>query len=214
MRINSRDGGSALRAANFYSKIGGGELEFYALMLNKPGSPIKNGQLNIKNFSVRDQTLAEIDARGKIKKSGPRSGGVNFKRLTLPFTADAKYIRLGDTLLRGPQMGATAEGIIRKSDGAIDITGTYIPAYGLNAAVGKIPLLGDILTGGNREGIIGITYAMGGTVKKPQFQVNPLSAVAPGIFRKLFEFQPARRPRVDPEAAVQEEEPADTGAPY
>jgi hypothetical protein len=216
MRINSRDGGGALRAANFYSKIAGGVLEFSALMLNKPGSPIKNGQLIISNFAVRDEAaLAELDSRGRPKKSGPRKGGITFKRLSMPFTADAKYIRLGDTMLRGPEIGATAEGIIRKSDGAIDITGTYIPAYGLNAAIGKVPLFGDILTGGNREGFIGVTYAMGGTIKKPKFQINPLSAVAPGIFRKLFEFQPAKRPRVDPDAAaIQEESPEDTGAPY
>lgn len=216
MRINSQDGGSTMRAANFYSKIAGGDLEFYALMLNKPGSPIKNGQLILSSFAVRDEAaLAELDTRGKPKKSGPRKGGMSFKRLTIPFTADAQFIRLGETMLRGPEVGATAEGIVRKSDGAIDITGTYIPAYGLNAAFGKIPLFGNILTGGNREGIIGITYAMGGTIKKPRFQFNPLSAVAPGIFRKLFEFQPARRPKVDPDAAAAEaiEEP-ESGAPY
>jgi hypothetical protein len=208
LRVNSQDGGGTLRAANFYSKIAGGDLEFYALMLNKPGSPIKNGQLNISNFAVRDEAaLAELDSRGRPKKSGPRKGGVTFKRLTMPFVSDGQYIRLGDTMLRGPEIGATAEGIIRKSDGAIDITGTYIPAYGLNAALGKVPLLGDILTGGNREGFIGLTYAMSGTIKKPKFQINPLSAVAPGIFRKLFEFQPGRRPRVDPEAAAAEPVP-------
>jgi hypothetical protein len=213
MRIVSQDGGGALRAANFYSKIAGGDLEFYALMLNKPGSPIKNGQLNLNNFSVRDEAaLAELDTRGRPKKSGPRKGGLVFKRLTMPFTADAKYIRLGQTELRGSEVGAKAEGIIRKSDGAIDITGVYIPAYGLNAAIGKVPLFGPLITGGKREGLIGITYAMGGTIKKPKFQFNPLSIVAPGFTRKLFEYQPGRRPVVDPEAAA-DDPPTEAPAP-
>jgi hypothetical protein len=213
MRINSQDGGGALRAANFYSKIAGGDLEFYALMLNKPGSPIKNGQLNLKNFSVRDEAaLAELDTRGRPKKSGPRKSGLVFKRLTMPFTADAKYIRLGDTELRGSEVAAKAEGIIRKSDGAIDITGVYIPAYGLNSAISKVPLFGPLITGGKREGLIGITYAMGGTIKKPKFQFNPLSIVAPGFTRKLFEYQPGRRPVVDPEAAADAPPPAEAPA--
>jgi hypothetical protein len=58
----------------------------------------------------------------------------------------------------------------------------------LNAALGDIPLFGDILTGGKGQGIIGVTFALGGTVDKPAFQMNPVSAVAPGIFRKFFEF--------------------------
>ena len=90
--------------------------------------------------------------------------------------------------MRGPELGASAEGLIRKSDGAVDITGTIIPAYALNAALGDIPLFGDILTGGKGQGIIGVTFALGGTVDKPAFQMNPVSAVAPGIFRKFFEY--------------------------
>jgi Protein of unknown function/AsmA-like C-terminal region len=212
IRVTSRDGGSTLRASNFYSKIAGGELVFYALMANSQGSPIRNGQLSLRNFDVRNEAaLAELDSRGRPKKSGPRKGGISFKRLEMPFTTDAKFVRLGDTLLRGSEVGATAQGLIRKSDGAMDVTGTYIPAYGLNAALGKIPLFGDILTGGNKEGIFGVTYAVGGTVQKPKFQINPLSVVAPGVFRKLFEFQPPRRKG---NRAAEPEGEALTEAPY
>jgi len=107
----------------------------------------------------------------------------------LPFTTDAKFVRICNSLIRGDDLGATAEGLIRKSDGAIDITGTIIPAYGANAALGKIPLLGDILTGGGGEGIFGLTYALSGAMAEPRFQVNPVSAIAPGILRKFFEFE-------------------------
>ena len=190
LRVATADGGAALRASNFYSKIAGGELQFYALMANAPGSPVRNGELTIKRFEVRDEAaLAELDARGKPKKSGPRKGGVTFKRLTLPFTTDAKFVRICKVELRGDEMGAVAEGIIRKADGAIDITGTMIPAQGLTRIFNDVPLFGQILGGGKGEGIFGITFAMGGLITKPQTQVNPLSILAPGIFRKIFEFQ-------------------------
>ena len=135
-----------------------------------------------------EAALAELDARGKPKRSGPRRDALTFSKLTLPFTSDSRFIRIGESLVRGPELGASAQGIIRKSDGAIDITGTIIPAYALNAALGDIPLVGDILTGGKGQGIIGVTFALGGTVDKPAFQMNPVSAVAPGIFRKFFEY--------------------------
>jgi hypothetical protein len=189
LRIAGRDGGAALRAANLYSKVAGGQIDFYALLSNDANSSVRRGQLILRNFEVRNEAaLAELDQKGKPRQSGPRKEGISFKRLTLPFTTDAKFVRIGDSLIRGNELGATAEGLIRKGDGAIDITGTIIPAYGPNAALGKIPLIGDILTGGGGEGIFGLTYALGGTMAAPRFQVNPLSAIAPGIFRKLFEF--------------------------
>lgn len=188
MRINGRDGGAAIRAANLYSKVAGGQIEFYALLSGK-GSNVKDGRLVLRNFEVRNEAaLAELDSRGKPKRAGPRREALAFNRLTLPFTSDQQFIRIGESLVRGAELGATAEGLIRKSDGAVDITGTIIPAYALNSALGEIPLFGDILTGGKGEGIIGVTFALGGSVDKPVFQMNPVSAVAPGIFRRLFDY--------------------------
>jgi len=193
MRINGRDGGAAIRAANLYSKVAGGQIEFYAL-LNRDGTSVRNGKLILRDFEVRNEAaLAELDARGKPKRDAPRRDGprrdaLSFKKLTLPFTSDSRFICIGEALVRGPELGASAAGLIRKSDGAIDIAGTITPAYALNAALGDIPLLGDIITGGKGQGIIGVTFAMGGTVDKPDFQMNPVSAVAPGFLRKFFEY--------------------------
>jgi hypothetical protein len=190
LRVNSDDGGSALRAANFYSKVAGGKLEFYALMANAPGSPIRNGELVLRKFDVRNEAaLAELDSRGRPKKSGPRIEGVSFKRLRMPFKTDAKFVRLCNVELKGNDLGGVAKGVIRKADGAIDITGTMIPAQGINGVLDDIPLFREILMGGKGEGLFGVTFAMGGTISKPRTQVNPLSALAPGFLRKAFEFQ-------------------------
>jgi hypothetical protein len=187
--ITSADGGATLRASNLYSKVAGGSLEFSALLSNEGSSTIRNGRLILRDFDVRNEAaLADIDSRGKSKKSGPRREGLSFTRLTLPFTTDAKFIRICDSLLKGIELGAAAEGLIRKSDGAIDITGTIIPAYGLNSAVGNIPLFGEILTGGKGQGIFGLAFALGGSMANPRMQYNPLSAITPGIFRKIFEY--------------------------
>lgn len=201
MRINGRDGGAAIRAANLYSKVAGGQIEFYAL-LNNDGTSVRKGKLVLRDFEVRNEAaLAELDAAGKPKRDAPRRDGprrdaLSFAKLALPFTSDSRFICIGEARVRGPELGASAAGLIRKADGAIDIAGTITPAYALNAALGDIPLLGDIITGGKGQGIIGVTFAMGGTVDKPDFQMNPVSAVAPGFLRKFFEYssrcEPAR----------------------
>ena len=199
MRINGRDGGAAIRAANLYSKVAGGQIEFYAL-LNAEGTAVQKGKLVLRDFEVRNEAaLAELDAAGKPKRDAPRRDGprrdaLSFAKLSLPFTSDNRFICIGEALVRGPELGASAAGLIRKADGAIDIAGTITPAYALNAALGDIPLLGDIITGGKGQGIIGVTFAMGGTVDKPDFQMNPISAVAPGFLRKFFEYSSRCQP--------------------
>ncbi|WP_164055925.1 hypothetical protein, partial [Serratia marcescens] len=45
------------------------------------------------------------------------------------------------------------------------------------------------LGGAPDEGVIGITYEIAGQVSQPRLTVNPLSAVAPGFLRKMFEFR-------------------------
>jgi hypothetical protein len=196
MRIISNDAGSVLRAANFYSKVAGGQLSFFAMVGNEEGSPVHVGRLEIRNFEVRNEAaLAELDKRGQPTKSGPRKDGLKFQRFWLPFTTDDKFVRLGDSMLRGPDLCATADGVIRKVDGALDITGSVVPACGVSGIFNNIPLLGDILSGGNsNEGLFGVTYAVGGTLSDPKVQVNPLSALAPGIFRRFFDFNSRKAP--------------------
>ena len=192
MNLKSADAGSTLRAANLYSKVSGGQLEFSALIGNEEGSPLRDGNLTVRDFQVRNEaTLAEVDKRGKSAQPGPRADAVSFATLYLPFTADEQFLRFNGGTVRGPTLCATADGAVRKSDNAIDISGTVVPACGLSRIFNNVPLLGDILNGGNyNEGIFGLTYAMTGTFADPKVQMNPLSVLAPGMFRRLFDFNP------------------------
>jgi hypothetical protein len=42
--------------------------------------------------------------------------------------------------------------------------------------------------GGEKEGLFGITYEVVGRPGNPVLRVNPISALAPGLLRKVFEF--------------------------
>ena len=62
------------------------------------------------------------------------------------------------------------------------------PGYSLNRLVSKIPIVGLLAGGGKKAGLIGITFQLRGQYKNPQLLVNPISLLAPGVFRKIFEF--------------------------
>ena len=70
--------------------------------------------------------------------------------------------------------------------------GTFVPLYGLNNMFGQIPIVGLFL-GGSNEGLIGVTYEIIGTPNKPVLRVNPISAMAPGLLRKIFEFNTGKQ---------------------
>ena len=189
LQLASRDAGAVLRAANLYSKISGGTLSLQANLAAAPNSGIDKGLLVLRHFRVLNESaLATIESStGKRSKLGPRRRkGQKFKKLKLPFSIDPTFVNIGDALIKGSDLGASANGRIRKSDGAMDIAGTVIPAYSLNSAVSGVPLLGTLLTGGKGQGVFGLTYALQGTMRKPKFIVNPVSALAPGILRGLF----------------------------
>jgi hypothetical protein len=69
----------------------------------------------------------------------------------------------------------------------VRMRGTFVPLYGLNNMFGQIPIVGLFL-GGSDEGLLGVTYEVVGPPGAPVLRVNPISAVAPGLLRKFFEF--------------------------
>ena len=53
---------------------------------------------------------------------------------------------------------------------------------------GEIPILGAILGNGHERGLIGITFRLTGSFEDPRLKVNPISIIAPGIFRSIVQF--------------------------
>jgi hypothetical protein len=50
-----------------------------------------------------------------------------------------------------------------------------------------------LFLGGSNEGVFGVTYEVVGTPDKPTLRVNPISAMAPGVLRKIFEFNTGKQ---------------------
>ena len=96
-------------------------------------------------------------------------------------------VALRDGVVRGPVLGATIDGMIDYSRDEVHLRGTLVPLYGPNNLLGQLPLVGLFL-GGEKEGLVGITYEVVGRPGNPVLRVNPISALAPGLLRKVFEF--------------------------
>lgn len=203
------DAGKAFKLIDFYPSMVGGRLRL-DVNLDGRGAAEKTGVLRVERFRILgDPVISEVlqfpDDTRQIDR--PRQQRVvrqvyDFDWLRVPFSVGHGQFVMGDSEIRGPVVGATMRGKADFRARQINVGGTYVPLQGLNSAIGVIPGIGQILAGPRGEGILGITFAIQGSMNSPQVLVNPLSLVAPGIFREIFQLTPSQSvtPRAQPKA--------------
>ena len=186
--LETNDAGALFRFADVYSKMHGGQM-WVAMDPPSADHAPKEGILNVRDFAIRGEGTLENVAANSQSNGGPvqQQGGIEFSRMRVDFTRTSGKLTIRDGLVRGPAVGATIEGALDYQHDAVRLRGTFVPLYGLNNMFGQLPIIG-IFLGGSNEGLLGITYEVIGTPTAPVLRVNPLSAVAPGLLRKLFEF--------------------------
>ncbi len=196
MRVRATDAGAFVRFLDIYDKMQGGQVD---LALSGKVAGALRGQVNASSFQIVDEPRL-----GSIVATKPAGGDrslneavrrdidtarVEFQRGFARIEKGDGYLNLDGGVLRGPMVGATFQGVLYDAGGNIDMTGTFMPAYGLNRLFAELPIIGILLGNGRDRGLIGVTFKLGGKAAKPQLQINPLSVIAPGIFRSIFEFQ-------------------------
>jgi hypothetical protein len=186
------DAGSALRLVGFYPSARGGEVSL-KVDLDGRGDAEKAGVLYARNFVIaNDQVVEEVLSGPKAKRPPSAQQAyeqLQFDRMRVPFSVGNGRFTLSDAAINGPLLGATMRGFIDFKRERINLSGTYVPFYGINGAIGLVPILGDLLISRSGEGLFGITFAVKGSSAEPDVLVNPMSMVAPGFLRQLFEFE-------------------------
>lgn len=193
--ITSGDAGAFARFLDLYSNLSGGLLN---LKLAAMDSESWSGSIDIRGFRLaNEQRLQSLVTTPSGKDGRSLNSAVkrdidvssaNFERAFARLVIRNGVLVVENGVLRGDQVGATFQGTVRDRRGNMDMTGTFMPAYGLNRLFAELPLIGSLLGNGRDRGLIGITFRMTGKFTQPKLIVNPLSVIAPGIFRQIFEY--------------------------
>jgi hypothetical protein len=197
-RLSSEDAGALLRAAGVFEDGVGGALLLDATVDLAEGYAAQ-GSATIDDFLVVDdrairELIAEVEpSRAAALAEGE---GIRFARVSTDFDLTPERLRVSDGVAIGPALGVTLEGEYQMAADRLDMRGVLTPAYQLNAALGGIPIIGDLLTGGEGEGVFGVNFALTGPSADPEITVQPLSALLPGAFRQLLQAS-------DPEAIAE-----------
>ncbi len=196
IEMTSGDAGAVARFADIYRNMRGGLLN---LKLRDRGANSWRGAIDIRKFALVDEsklrsmvsTPSGADGRS-LNQAVKRDIDVStarFERGYAELLYDQGALRVQSGVVRGVDVGATFQGTVRDKRANMDMTGTFMPAYGLNRLFGELPLIGVLLGNGRDRGLLGITFKLEGPFDKPQLTINPLSIIAPGVFRSIFEFQ-------------------------
>ena len=181
--LESSDAGAFFRFTDVYSRMTGGQL---AMTMEAPSADnqTQQGILNVRNFAVHDEAQLE---RAVNNGTQARRNAIDFSGMRVEFTRMPGKVSLRDGVVRGPLLGGTIDGLVDYGRDEVHMRGTLVPLYGPNNLLGQLPLVG-LFMGGEKEGLFGITYEVVGRPGNPVLRINPISALAPGLLRKVFEF--------------------------
>lgn len=190
------DAGATLKFLDLYERMRGGQGK---LRVNMYDTKTWDGSFRVRELSITqdpalkrlssDPSLVRSQLRndGGLKLPAAQNGESSFQTLDILFTRAGDLLTIHKGGLKGAVFGGTVSGTVDLASQTMDLTGTFVPIFALNNIFSKIPILGFALGGGSGEGLIGVTYRVTGEVSDPKLSVNPILAIAPGIFRKMFQ---------------------------
>lgn len=184
--IAAGDAGGMLRFVDLYRRVEGGRLR--ARLDGREGA--SHGRLTLWDFAILDEpALARLGQAGA--GGGERARRTPFTKARIRFTREGGRIAIREGVIWGEAIGGTLQGVFDRTRDRVALEGVFVPAYGVNNLFARIPLIGEILGGDQYEGLFAVPFTITGKASAPNLTVNALSAVAPGILRKIFDLKSA-----------------------
>lgn len=186
LSIETQNAGAMLSTLRLMDNIRGGTLSVTG---HGEGAGPVSAVADMRNFIyLQPKTLQRIAQAASPEGADvlARGEGIEFTRLKARFLYGEDNIEVKESRMASDVIGLTMSGRIDLAQSRIDLDGTLVPLYGINSAVGGIPILGWLLTGGEGGGIFAATYSVKGPLSAPETSVNPLAMLAPGFLRNIL----------------------------
>jgi hypothetical protein len=209
LRIDTNDMGAAAKLLGVSDNIVGGSFVVIGKAEDLGDQRVYSGIADGEKYKVvhapliaRVLSVASFTAVNSLL-SGE---GIPFDRLAAKYTFSNGKLSVTDAKAVGGAIGINvSQAVLNLKADTIDLSGTLAPAYTINSLLGRIPLLGDLLVGGDGQGVFAVNFRIRGPTDEPKVSVNPLGIMAPGIVRKLFVFD---APAPGPDPSLQTPDPA------
>jgi hypothetical protein len=147
-------------------------------------------------FEGRGLTLVKAPLVARIFSAASFGGlldllngeGIELAAARADFAFREGVLTVKDARASGPSVGITAQGEIAAGEkAAVALSGAVAPAYQINSLLGNAPIVGGLFVNRKGEGFVALSYDVKGPPEEPVVTVNPLSALTPGLLRRMFE---------------------------
>ena len=188
--VASNNAGSFLRAFGIADSLRGGRLRVDGELIGDGLDDAMDLAVRIDDFHIVDapvfaQLLSVASFTGLFDTLA--GDGIRFARATGHISLTRDTIRIDNGVAYGPGLGLKINGALGRESETIDVEGLIAPAYSLSRLIDVVPVLGELLTGGEGEGLLATSFAVSGTLENPRITVNPLTALAPGFLRDILD---------------------------
>lgn len=189
LRIEAGDMGRALRMTDLNDRVRGGRLLVTGTTEAAAADSALAGHVTITDYRLVDAPvlagiLNAMSLGGLVDLL--KGDGISFGKLEGDFRKLGRVLAVRNVRTSGSALGLTLDGQVDIKTNVASLQGTIVPIYGLNRLIGQIPILGDLLSGGEGQGIFSATWHAMGPLGEPKITVNPLAVLAPGFLRNLF----------------------------
>ncbi len=192
VRIRSDDAGGVFRSAGVIERARGGSFDLSLHPVDVTGN--YEGELHVADTRVKDAPAiaALLNAVSVVGLLDEMAGqGIQFTEVDARFRLTPSRLILYQSSAVGPSIGLSMDGEYDANTGQLNMQGVISPVYLLNR-------IGSVLTR-KGEGFIGFNYTLKGPAASPNVEVNPLSALTPGLFRDIFRKPAPKAPQISNE---------------
>ena len=185
--ISGDDAGKILRGFNITKLVEGGKVKIL-VFLNEENYEEFNALIDVSKFNVTNapilvRLISTLSLTGLLNLLEEK--GIYFERGFAKINNSGNVMNLENIEAVGEAMAISLDGWINKKNDKLQIHGTIAPATLLNKLLEPVPLLSDLLIGGDKAGIVLTEFRLDGSIKKPSISFRPLSS-APGLLRDIF----------------------------
>ena len=112
--------------------------------------------------------------------------GTAFRRGEAVLETRGPMVKIVSMKASGEAVGVTMLGVYDRATKKVDVSGNLVPVNQISKLFGKVPVLGDFIAGVDKTGIFVSQFTVTGKSNDMKTAVNPVSSIAPGLFRDLF----------------------------
>ena len=185
--LTSKNGGRMLSGLDITDTVRGGDVRLETIF-DSADFKHYDTRIAIEDFAVVEAPRA-VKALSVLSLAGlyalVEGDGTAFRYGHAELETRGSVVNIKALKASGDAVAVSMVGVYDRTSKQVDVSGNLVPVSQISNIVGKLPLLGNVLTGLDKSGIFATQFRVTGLSDDMKTAVNPAS-VAPGLLRDLI----------------------------